>query len=85
MRGKCVCGFTGSVCKVRAHQVDCEKYASAYQGASDGLDPVAAYEAWQDSGRKAARDEAHQESVADTDRRREAMAARFATRDILED
>jgi hypothetical protein len=49
------------------------------------LTPEQEYEKWVAGGRKASRDAAHQVSVADTDRRREAMAARFASRDLLED
>lgn len=82
-RGRCVCGFTGSACKVHAHQLECELFAAAYRTGSEGLDPVQAYAAWAEGGRKAARDAVHAVSVADTDRRREVMAERFATRDVL--
>lgn len=84
-RGRCVCGLVATACKVQEHQAECAAYAEAYRRRAAGLDPVEAYIAWAASGRKAARDSAHTESVADTDRRREEMAARFATRDILED
>jgi hypothetical protein len=65
--------------------VDCAPYAEAYRSGQTGLDPEEAYADWAARGRKEARDAAHAESVADTDRRREGMAARFATVDILED
>lgn len=84
-RGLCVCGATGSACAVRRHQVHCTRYAEAYRAGLPGLDPEEAYAAWAAGGRKEARDAAHAESVASTDRRREDMAARFATVDILED
>lgn len=84
-RGRCVCGFTGSACTVRRHQLDCPEFAAAYQAGQEGTEPVQAYEQWAQGGRKESRDAAHAVTVADTDRRREAMAERFATRDILED
>lgn len=84
-RGRCACGYTGSLPKVQQHQVHCQDFAAAYRAGEPGLDPAQAYEDWAAGGRKAARDSAHAVSVADTDRRREDMAARFATRDLLED
>lgn len=80
-----MCGLTGSACAVRLHQVSCEDYAAYYRSGQARLSPEQAYEEWAAGGRKQARDAAHAESVAGTDRRREDMAARFATRDILED
>lgn len=85
MIGRCVCGFTESVLKVQRHQAECAPYAVAYRAGASGLDPAEAYEAWAAGGRKEARTETHLVSVADTDRRRVDMAARFATRDPLED
>jgi hypothetical protein len=84
-RGRCVCGETGSLSQVQQHQVQCAAYAAAYREGRPGLDPAEAFEAWASGGRKSARDSAHAVSVADTDRRREVMAERFATRDPLED
>lgn len=84
-QGRCVCGRIDSLPRVQLHQVACQPYAAAFLRGDKGLDPEAAYEEWSATGRKAARDEAHTESVADTDRRRSDMAARFATRDILEE
>lgn len=84
-QGLCVCGFIDSAPRVQAHQVSCKAFAEAYRAGLPGLDPAECYETWAAGGRKASRDAAHQVSVADTDRRRDAMAERFASHDLLED
>lgn len=83
-RGRCVCGYAGSSCSVSKHQIGCPQYAEAFRGGYD-LTPAEEYAKWAEGGRQEARAAAHRESVDDTDRRREAMAKRFATVDILED
>jgi hypothetical protein len=62
------------------------KFAAAYRADPDGVLPAGAeYERWLEQDKRGERAAAHAVVVADTDARRAAMTARFATRDILED
>ena len=84
--GRCPCGYTAHTADVQVHQVDCAVAARLYRACPDAVLGVEAeYERWLEQDRKSERAAAHAVSVAETDARREAMASRFATRDILED
>ncbi len=66
--------------------MSCPKFAAAYRSGPDSvLPPEAEYERYRQEGKPAAKAAAHEQTVADTDTRRAAMADRFATRDFLED
>jgi hypothetical protein len=84
--GRCPCGYTEAAVLVEAHQAGCPVFAAAYRADPDGvLSPGDEYASWLEHGRPAERTAAHEQTVADTDDRRAAMASRFATKDILED
>jgi hypothetical protein len=81
-----MCGYSGSTVLVEAHQVTCLSFAAAYRASPDSVRGVAQeHEHWLAAGRAGERAAAHDKTVADTGTRRAAMAARFATRDLLDD
>lgn len=85
--GRCAgCGRTGNPGKMRDHTMGCPEFAQLYQRDPGSIGTVEQeYEKWLVAGKPEAKKAAHEASVADTDRRRTAMAARFESRDILED
>jgi hypothetical protein len=84
--GRCVCGYTAPAGLVEAHQVSCPNFAAAYRADPDSIfSPADEYASWLEHGKPAAKTAAHEQTVADTDTRRAAMATRFATRDFLDD
>lgn len=86
-QGRCAgCGETGSHHRVQSHQLQCARFAELYRRDPDAIGTVQEeYDRWVAEGKPAAKAAAHAAVVVDTDTRRAAMAARFATTDILED
>ena len=85
-KGRCVCGVTGPLKAVTDHVLQCRDWAKAYrEDPSSALPPGEEYERWLRQDKAGERAAALREKVAETDAQRAAMAARFASRDILED
>lgn len=86
-KGRCAgCGKTGPKKAVSAHILRCPDWARKYrEDPPSALLPEEEYERWLQQDRPGERAAALRERVAETDAHRAAMAARFASRDILED
>ena len=87
MKGRCAgCGYTDSARKVSLHiMTPCPRWVALWaEDPALALDPEAEYERWAREDRQAEKDQAREEKVAATNAARDAMADRFATRNILE-
>jgi hypothetical protein len=85
-QGRCAgCLLTGDLRKVVQHFRDCVPWAELYRQGKDPLEPAQEYARWVDTERRADHLADLKTRVADTVARRDASAAQYQKRDILED
>ncbi len=71
---------------MQAHVASCPEWLALYNNRPEqALEPVEEYARWQRDSREADRAASREALVAETDSRREVLANRYRTRDILEE
>lgn len=85
-RGRCTCGVTGPLKTVTEHVLQCQDWARRYrENPQSALSPAEEYVRWEQEDKAGERAAVTQERIMATDAQRAAMAARFASQDILGD